>query len=306
MERFDHSPRSFELETEMTHSSPPVRACIFDMDGLLINTVGFISPLPSFSNSFQEDIYTLCANIVLERHGRPPLPWSFKAKLMGVPGSSTSEVFHNWAQLPISREQFKQEQKEQQRLHFPDCKLLPGVEKLLLDLKAARTKKGDKVHIALASSTDRRNFDLKMTRPENKALFKVFDEQRRVLGDDPRLQDGRGKPAPDIFLLALQTINESLGEGERPITPEECLVFEDSIPGVEAGRRAKMRVVWVPHPGLAAEYVGKEKEVLAGRIGLIPIGDEWQLGEIDDGWATNLASLEDFPYDDFGIHVTEV
>ncbi len=290
----------------MIHSFPPVRACIFDMDGLLLNTVRSISPLTSFSNLLQEDIYTLCANIVLEKHGRPPLPWSFKAKLMGIPGSSTSEVFHNWAKLPISREQFKQEQKEQQRLHFPDCKLLPGVEKLLLNLKVARTRTGDKVHIALASSTDKRNFDLKMTRQENKTAFKAFDENRRVLGDDPRLQDGRGKPAPDIFLLALQTINVSLCEGERPITPEECLVFEDSIPGVEAGRRAKMRVVWVPHPGLAAEYAGKEKEVLAGRTELVPIGDEWQLGEIDDGWATNLTSLENFPYSNFGIHIIEV
>jgi hypothetical protein len=38
---------------------------------------------------------------------------------------------------------------------------------------------------------------------------------------------------------------------------------------VEAGRRAGMRVVWVPHPELAAEYRGREKEVLAGRIGLV-------------------------------------
>src|ERR1700733_9547153 len=29
-------------------------------------------------------------------------------------------------------------------------------------------------------------------------------------GDDPRVQLGRGKPAPDIYLLALQTINSSL------------------------------------------------------------------------------------------------
>lgn len=92
-------------------------------------------------------------------------------------------------------------------------------------------------------------------------------------------QSGRGKPAPDIFLLALQVINESLSGGEKAIEPSECLVFEDSVRGVEAGRRAGMRVVWVPLLGLAAEYEKRDKGVLAGRTGLVPIGDEWQLWE---------------------------
>ncbi|RFU32440.1 hypothetical protein B7463_g3939, partial [Scytalidium lignicola] len=282
------SVKKSEMTLTVTASFPPVRACIFDMDGLLINT---------------EDMYTLCANNILEKYGRPPIPWSIKAKLMGVPGSSTGEVFHSWAQLPISREQYDQEQKEQQMLHFPHCKPLPGVEELLLTLTSANNVNGDKVHIALASSSIKENFQLKVSKLENQKLFNAFLEHRRVLGDDPRLQKGRGKPAPDIFLMALKTINDSLSEGESPITPEECLVFEDSVPGVEAARRAKMRVVWVPHAGLATEYRGLEQKVLAGRIGLVPIGDEHQLGEVDDGWGTHLPSLENFPYRNFGIYV---
>jgi len=259
------------------------------MDGLLINT---------------EDIYTLCANNVLEKHGRPRLPWSIKAQLMGVPGSSTGDIFHKWAQLPISREQFKREQKEQQQVHFPECKPLPGAEKLLRGLKVAQNINGAKVHIALASSSEKENYDLKTKRPETKELLSIFNDTQRVLGDDPRLDKGRGKPAPDIFLMALQAINEALEDGEPLITPMECLVFEDSVPGVEAGRRAKMRVVWVPHPGLEAEYKDREKQVLAGRTGLVPIGDDWQMGEIDDGWALKISSLEQFPSRDFGILVS--
>jgi pseudouridine 5'-phosphatase len=238
---------------------------------------------------------------VLGKHGRPHLPWSIKAKLMGVPGSSTGDEFHKWAQLPIPRQQFKREQKEQQRLHFPECKPLPGVEKLLTDLKSAYNVDGKKIHIALASSSEKENYALKTSRPETKEIFNVFDENRRILGDDSRLQDGRGKPAPDIFLLALETINKSLGDSEIAITPSECLVFEDSVPGVEAGRRAGMRVIWVPHLSLAAEYEGRDSEVLAGRTGLVPIGDEWQLGNIDDGWAVKLLTLENFPYDKYQI-----
>ncbi|KAK3315778.1 HAD-like domain-containing protein [Apodospora peruviana] len=265
---------------------PAIRACIFDMDGLLLNT---------------EDIYTLCADIVLTKYGRPPLPWSVKAQLMGVPGSANGDVFHTWAQLPISQEQFKKEQSEQQKLHFPHCEPLPGVESLLAHLNVARNRDGKPIHMALATSSERANFDLKTAKLETKRLLGYIPDNRRVMGDDTGVKRGRGKPAPDIYLLALERINATLPEGEGKIAPKECLVLEDSVPGLEAGRRAGMRAVWVPHPKLVKEFEGREEEVLAGRIGLVKIGDEHQLGEIGDRWAEQLESLEGFPYERFGI-----
>ncbi|KAI1214810.1 HAD-like protein [Annulohypoxylon truncatum] len=265
---------------------PPIRACLFDMHGLLINT---------------EDLYTLCSNIVLNKYGRPNLPASVKVQLMGIPGSSNGDVFHNWAQLPISREQYKQEQSEQHKIYFPQCQPLPGVEKLLKDLRSSKTTQGLQVGIALATSSEKKNYELKTSRPATRAVLETIPAEHRVLGDDPRIKHGRGKPAPDIYLLALQSINSSLPEGVPKIEPKECLVFEDSVLGVEAGRRAGMRVVWVPHPNLAAEYQGKEKDVLAGRTALFPIGNDEQLGVVDDGWAERLASLENFPYEKYGI-----
>ncbi|MCJ1358936.1 MAG: hypothetical protein MMC33_008936 [Icmadophila ericetorum] len=269
------------------------------MDGLLLNT---------------EDIYSLCANNVLAKYGRPPVPWSLKAQMMGVSGSSTGENFHQWAKLPISKEEWAKEQSVEQTRCFPKAELLPGVAKLLEDLKVSRTKAsgalersdnggGKKVEIALATSSVAENFKLKMSRPEVSELFEIFTPERRILGDDLRLAKGRGKPRPDIYLLALEVINSSLPDGQPQITPEECLVFEDSVPGVEAGRRAGMRAVWVPHPGLAEEYRGREKEVLAGRSGLGDGGDEAELGQIDDGWAERLPSLENFPYEKYGIEI---
>ena len=254
------------------------------MDGLLLDS---------------EDKYTLCTNTVLARYGKPPLPWSIKAQLQGRPGPFAGEIFHAWAQLPIPREQYIAEQTALQREIFPTTKPLPGVEKLLGDLATAETSKGEKVHIALATSSHEANFKLKTGHLVE--LFSVFVGHRRVLGDDERIATGRGKPAPDIYLLALDTINKSLDEGERQIVPEECLVFEDSVPGVEAGRRAGMRVAWVPHPELFTEYNGREKEVLAGRTGEGGDVDLHQLGEVDDGWADYLENLVNFPYEKFGI-----
>jgi pseudouridine 5'-phosphatase len=46
------------------------------------------------------------------------------------------------------------------------------------------------------------------------------------------------------------------------------------VPGIEVGRRAGIRVVWVPHPELATKYKEREKEMLARRIKLIKIDNE--------------------------------
>jgi HAD superfamily hydrolase (TIGR01509 family) len=48
---------------------------------------------------------------------------------------------------------------------------------------------------------------------------------------------GRGKPQPDMFLLAAERMG---------VRPEHCLVFEDAEPGIVAARAAGMQVVHVP------------------------------------------------------------
>ncbi|KAL9109211.1 MAG: hypothetical protein Q9227_006136 [Pyrenula ochraceoflavens] len=271
------------------------------MDGLLIDS---------------EDRYTICTNAILHEYGRPSLPWSIKAQLQGRPGPEAGKIFHDWAQLPISIEEFMAKQSKLQQEHFPHCKPLPGVERLIQRLKKMEKgegKSGRKVHMAVATSSHVRNYRIKT---ENLTeLFGLFPKRQIVLGDDTRIGKGRGKPLPDIYLLALKTINDSLREqgSESEITPEECLVFEDSVPGVEAGRRAGMRVVWAPHPGLREQYEEKEKEVLAGRMGEHKedeankagadgvVQTSGNVGELDDGWAEMLITLEDFDFEKYGI-----
>jgi pseudouridine-5'-monophosphatase len=262
------------------------------MDGLLIDS---------------EDIYTTITNTILSRYNRPPIPWSIKAQLQGRPGPQANQIFQDWAQLPISKEEYMTEQKELQAAQFSGTQPLPGVMDLLAGLK----ERG--VHMALATSSHKANYDLKTAHLGD--MFKFFDDEHKVLGDDVRIPVGRGKPAPDIYLLALSTLNKTReAKGEPLIQPAECLVFEDSVPGVEAGRRAGMQVVWCPHPQLLVEYKGREKEVLAGLTGQHK-EEEGEViqgkrgvgmpGELDDGWAKLLESLVDFPYQTFGIENTK-
>lgn len=281
------------MELPQTHASssatkfPPVRACIFDMDGLLINS---------------EDIITQATNRLLAKYGRPAFTRSIRVQIMGIPDSTNGDVFHNWAKLPISRHSWAREFKEQMQVQFQSCEPLPGAEKLVSDLSRAHNTLGDSIRIALATSSESQVFQYKTSTPKTKRLLDFFRPDQRILGDDARLRPGRGKPAPDMYLLALESLNLASDENKNPIVPEECLVFEDSVVGVEAGRRAGMRIIWVPHPDVAAEYEeDKQNLVLARRTGENKVEEDWQLGQINDGWAEVIPSLVFFDYKKCGI-----
>jgi len=54
------------------------------------------------------------------------------------------------------------------------------------------------------------------------------------------------KPAPDCYRIALEKLNEKRrAERLLPLLPEECLVIEDSPPGIESGKGAGMRTLGV-------------------------------------------------------------
>jgi beta-phosphoglucomutase len=50
-----------------------------------------------------------------------------------------------------------------------------------------------------------------------------------------------GKPHPESYLFALKKLNDSLNGRKSRIQPQECLVIEDSVGGVQGAREAGMR-----------------------------------------------------------------
>ena len=204
-----------------------------------------------------------------------------------------------WANLPIPASEWLTRSAAIQKELFPSCAPLPGVTDLLQTLLAAG------VEIAVATSSNSTNYAYKTSHLQ-KEVFGFFPQGQIVKGDDPRVPHGRGKPAPDIYLLALETINaRRRAEGKDEIEPRETWGFEDAVLGVEAGRRAGMGVVWVPHEGLLGEYKGKEEEVLAGSCEEHVVGEikGGKPGILGDGWGELRSTLVGFDYERYGIRV---
>lgn len=96
---------------------------------------------------------------------------------------------------------------------------IPGVSEYIHQLK----KQG--IKIALVTSSLKFKADIALHKMK---LEKVFDVV--ITGDDIK----NGKPDPECYLLAAEKLC---------IKPEECVVFEDSFAGIEAGKRAGMKVI---------------------------------------------------------------
>lgn len=103
--------------------------------------------------------------------------------------------------------------------HINDIHLMDGALEFIGDLKDAGYQ------IGLATST---NWSIVDNVFDSLNLHDIFDSV--TTGEEV----DNPKPFPDIYLVAA----EKLG-----VTPEDCLVIEDSAPGVTAAVEAKMKVI---------------------------------------------------------------
>ena len=87
----------------------------------------------------------------------------------------------------------------------------------------------------------------------------LTDEFRAIAASD---EVPHGKPSPDVFLLAAERLH---------VDADRCLVVEDSLNGVLAGRAAGMFVVHVPNPAVPpAPGTAEAADVVLGSIAELP------------------------------------
>jgi beta-phosphoglucomutase len=81
---------------------------------------------------------------------------------------------------------------------------------------------------------------------------------------EPGLQH---KPAPDCYLRALETLNEQRRAFRKmPLLSRECLVIEDSPPGIQSARAAGMRTIGVTTTVSASQLHRAQADVVTANL----------------------------------------
>ncbi|WP_311083183.1 HAD family phosphatase [Paenibacillus polymyxa] len=193
-------------------ASVPVKAVIFDMDGVLVDSEPIYfeierSSFAHFGAPMTEEEHHTYVGVTLESMWRQVLD---RHQLSHTVEEALSYHRTNVMQTMIAHE---------------GLVAIDGLERWLDWLQ----EKG--IPVAVASSSPRALIDLIM---EKTGLGRYFDI--RITGEEVL----QGKPAPDIFLYAA----EQLG-----IAPAHCIVIEDSQNGVLAAKSAGMQCIGFHNPG---------------------------------------------------------
>jgi pseudouridine-5'-monophosphatase len=211
---------------------------IYDLDGLLLDT---------------EPLHTKMIQTIANRYGKV-FDRSIQSKIAGRNALDSAEIIVEILSLPITAQAFLEEREVFLDHLLPQAKPLPGAVNLTKHFHSCQIPQ------AVATSSASRTFRLKTTYYQD--WFALFD--CLVLGDDSALK--QGKPAPDIFLIAAQRLGA---------IPEECLVFEDALAGMEAALMAGMSVVVVPRPDVNQQLYREANQILNSLTDFDP--QLWQL-----------------------------
>lgn len=186
-----------------------IRAVIFDMDGTVFDT--------------EKIYYKNLADVAKDT----PLSRELDEVLVAISGMNRADIF------VYLRKRYGEDFPAQELFAARDKRVLEHIAAHGLPYKPGfpevfEVLRRQGLAVALATSThrDRLNWYLSMT-----GLEKAFDWI--MTGESVE----HSKPEPDIFLQCAQRLG---------VSPEECVVVEDSRNGVLAGLRAGMRVVMIP------------------------------------------------------------
>lgn len=186
----------------------PVRAVVFDMDGLMFNT---------------ELVFNATGTELLRRRGKTPHPELF-TRMMGRRAPEAFAVMIEMMDLSETIDELKVESEAIFADLLEDILApMPGLFTLLERIESAGLPKG------VATSSSRRYLQDMLGRFE---LTERFD---MTLGAEDVTH---GKPDPEIYLTAAEHLT---------IAPAEMMVLEDSEAGTRAAAAAGAQIISIPH-----------------------------------------------------------
>ncbi len=108
-------------------------------------------------------------------------------------------------------------------------------------------KLSSKYYLGIVSGALRSEIEAWLERGKIRDLFQIL-----VGAEDVK----RGKPNPEGYLKALDAVNRDYVSSSEIVLPQECLVIEDSIWGIEAAHDAGMKCL-----ALATSYKASELQI---------------------------------------------
>lgn len=203
----------------------PVEGFIFDMDGVLIDSE------PIYFEIEKSTFVHFGANVAEEEHHT----------YVGVTLASMFEQVQQKHLLDCTVEQmleFHVKHVMDVIREHPELQPFNG----LTDWLNWLTEAG--VPMVVASSSPRALIELILERLEIRRFFRDMISGEEV---------AHGKPAPDIFLRAAEILG---------VTPERCMVIEDSRNGVRAAKSAGMRCIGHQNPGSGNQNLSEADVVI--------------------------------------------
>jgi beta-phosphoglucomutase len=178
-------------------------AFIFDMDGVLVDS---------------NPTHKIALKQFCKKHGYDLSEKDLREKIYGRTNRDwLLNLFGNLDEQTIK--EYAEEKEALFRELYTDIGPLNGLHSFLEKLEAQGIPK------AIATSAPRANVDFTISRTHIDRFFPVILDDSFV---------SKGKPDPEIYLKSAKAL---------AISPDQCVVFEDSLSGVQAAKRAGCKVV---------------------------------------------------------------
>ena len=202
----------------MTTNTQPTQALIFDMDGTMIDS------MPSHARSWE---------VFAQRHGVKMDLAELMRRTTGRTGTECmGELFGRTMTAAEALPLVKEKEQIYREMFAPIFAEVRGFKVFEAQARAMGLK------IAVGTAGDIHNVEFALSH------LKLAQAPQAIIRGDMSLP---GKPEPAIFLEAARAIS---------VPASHAIVFEDAPLGIEAARRAGMRVVAICSTHSAAELAG--------------------------------------------------
>ena len=197
---------------------------IFDLDGVIVDTAKYhFLAWRKLANSLDIDFSE-----------------TQNEQLKGVSRVRSLEKILSWGNITISEDKFMELMAKKNDDYLTHINTMDENEILVDVPKVLEHLKKQKQPVALGSASKNARTILKKV-----GLYKSFDAI--VDGNDVT----QAKPDPEVFLIAAKELNTN---------PKDCIVFEDSVAGIQAANTANMISIGIGEESILgeADYVFKD------------------------------------------------